>query len=183
MKELLLIILTCWLFITVCIGQKVYRNAYNEKITVVNDSIIEFDFIYPEAFCIAKYNKVNNRLFINDVDYTVQIDTLYNQSCKGFYIENVDVYLKHKEGHVILPDPLFPDFFPFSFESDSIQFEFKQPESNLKPFIINGLTSGCYRLNYVFSSCIFLDFNKLGAVFVKKRELIFNDQKYKLIKK
>lgn len=181
--KLLFLTASILLFINNSVCQTVYKNSSNEHITLLNDSTIKFDFSYPNVECIANFHRHNDYLEIIYEPYTVDVDTLNNQTCSGFYISNADVYLM-SNGEISVSDSLIVDYIPFSFESKNIQFEFRQKGQELNPFILKDVTKGCYRLTYKFSNCVFIDLPSLNRIEIRKKgkQLILGDEKYKLVR-
>lgn len=166
------------------ICQQIYENKHNEKIILLNDSTIRFEFVYPDVEFNAKYDKGKDFLEITFYPYKVNIDTLSDESCSGFYIRDAEVYLTHNKG-TIFPDPKIMDFIPYSFDSEIIQFEFRYDNKlELDPYVLENVEKGCYRLKFIYSNCVFVDMKSLNRIEIQKngKQLVLNEDKYSLVK-
>lgn len=164
-----------------CVAQKIYKNKFGETISLENDSVIKFDLNRPSLSCKAKYSLDNNKVSIQVKEYKVKIDTLYDESCEGFYIEGADAYIKCN-GEIISSDTLNPYYFDVPLDSSRIDIIFRNDE--LESFGISNVTKGCYLITFVFSQCSFIDKALFNNILLKNRGrvMLFNNQKYFLTK-
>ncbi len=164
-----------------CAAQKVYKNKFGETISLEKDSIIKFELNRPSILCTANYYLDNNKVNVQVDEYKVMIDTLYDESCEGFYIEGADAYLKCND-EIISPDAVNPYFFRVPVDSARVEVVFRNDE--LESYIMNNVSKGCYLIKFDFSQCSFIEKTFFDSIRLKNRGkvMIFNNQKFFLTK-